>query len=91
MKEKIKKHVKKHKIFYSAIFILFCFSGLICAVNELQVTFTFANIYKLHNGVQLYSQNNVIDTPLFFYIGNIFLSIFGFNFFSYKLFAIVIF
>ena len=88
---KIKKHMQKHKIFYCAILILLCFSGIVFALKELQVTFTFSNVYKLHNGVQLYSQNNVIDTPLYFYLANIFLSIFGFNFFSYKIFAIIIF
>lgn len=88
---KDKKYSQKYKILCSAILILVCFSGLIVAVNELQVTFTFSNVYKLHNGIQLYSQNNVIDTPLYFYLANAFLSIFGFNFFSYKLFAIAIF
>lgn len=88
---KIKKHIQKHKIFYSAILILFCFSGIVFALKELQVTFTFSNIYKLHNGIQLYSQNNIIDTPLYFYLANAFLSMVGFNFFSYKIFAIIIF
>lgn len=94
MKEKIKEHIKKHKILYSAILLFFCFSGLILSFNTLGVSdelFTFANVFKLHNGVQLYSQNNVIDTPLFFYLANAFLSIFGVNFFSYKLFGMVIF
>ena len=87
----VKKYIQKYKVLFSAILILLCFAGLIVGVNELQVTFTFSNVYKLHNGIQLYSQNNVIDTPLYFYLANAFLSIFGFNFFSYKLFAIVIF
>ena len=91
MKENIKKHIKKHKILYGAILILFCFSGLVFAVHDLQVMHTFSNVYKLHNGIQLYSQNNVIDTPLFFYIANVFLSILGFNYFTYRLLTIVIF
>ena len=94
MKEKIKNHIKKHKIIYSALLILFCFSGLIISFNKIELTdelFTFANTYKLHNGVNLYSENNIIDTPLFFYIGNIFLSVLGANFFVYKIYGIVIF
>lgn len=94
MKEKIKEHLKKHEILYSAIFIFFCLCGLVFSNYDLQVTdelFTFANVFKLHNGIQLYSQNNVIDTPLFFYLANAFFSIFGLNFFAYKLFSIVIF
>ncbi|CDE10407.1 unknown [Clostridium sp. CAG:354] len=94
MKEKIKNHIKKHKIIYSALLILFCFSGLILSFNKIELTdelFTFANTYKLHNGISLYSENNVIDTPLFFYIGNIFLSVLGANFFAYKIYGIFIF
>ena len=94
MKEKIKEHIKKHKIIYSALLLLFCFSGVILSFNKLGVSdelFTFANVYKLHNGVQLYSQNNIIDTPLFFYLANAFLSVVGMNFFAYKLFAIILF
>ena len=94
MKEKIKKHIKKHEFLYSAIFILFCFSGFILGINNIGVTdeiFTFANAFKLYNGVELYSQNNVIDTPLFFYLVKAFFNIFGANFFVYKLFAILVF
>lgn len=94
MKEKIKNHIKKHKILYSALLILVCFSGLILSFNEIELTdelFTFANTYKLHNGISLYSENNIIDTPLFFYIGNLFFSVFGANFLVYKLYGIVIF
>ena len=94
MKKKIMEHIKKHKFIYSAILILFCFSGLVIAFYKLGVTdeiFTFANIYKLDNGVGLYSENNVIITPLYFYIGYAFLKIFGMNMFVYKLFGILIF
>ena len=92
--EKMKENVKKYKILYSAIFIFFCFSGLVLCNNQIGISdemFTFANVYKLLNGVQLYSQNNVIDTPLFFYLAKIFLNVFGANFFVYKIFAIIIF
>ena len=94
MKEKLKNHIKKHKILYSALLILFCFSGLVFYNNQIGISdemFTFANVYKLLNGVQLYSQNNVIDTPLFFYLAKIFLNIFGANFLVYKIFAVIIF
>lgn len=93
MKEKIKKHIKKHEMVYSAIFILLCFSGFVLSNNVIGISdemFTFANVFKLSNGVQLYSQNNVIDTPLFFYLGELFLNIFGANFLVYKIFAIII-
>lgn len=94
MKEKIKEHIKKHQVLYSALLILCCFFAQIFYCNSIDVSdelFTFANTYKLHNGINLYSQNNVIDTPLFFWIGNLFLSIFGDNFFVYKIYGIIIF
>ena len=94
MKEKIKEHIKKHKILYSAILIFLCFWGIEIIVSKLIVTdelFTFANVFKLHNGIQLYSQNNIIDTPLFFYLANVFLSIFGMNFFVYKVLGLIMF
>ena len=94
MKEKIKEHIKRHQFAYSALLILFCFFSQIFYCNRIETTdelFTFANTYKLHNGINLYSQNNVIDTPLFFWIGNLFLSIFGDNFFVYKIYGIIIF
>ena len=94
MKEKIKEHIKKHQVLYSALLILFCFFAQIFYYNRIEVTdelFTFANTYKLHNGINLYSQNNIIDTPLFFWIGNLFLKVFGNNFFVYKIYGIIIF
>ena len=94
MKEKIKEHIKKHQVLYSALLILFCFFAQIFYYNRIEVTdelFTFANTYKLYNGINLYSQNNVIDTPLFFWIGNLFLKVFGNNFFVYKIYGIIIF
>lgn len=94
MKVKIKEHIKRHQFSYSALLILFCFCGQIFYYNRIDVSdelFTFANTHKLHNGINLYSQNNVIDTPLFFWIGNLFLSIFGDNFFVYKIYGIIIF
>lgn len=94
MKEKIKEHIKRHQFAYSALLILCCFFAQIFYCNSIDVSdelFTFANTYKLHNGINLYSQNNVIDTPLFFWIGNLFLSIFGDNFFVYKIYGIIIF
>ena len=94
MKEKIKEYIKRHQFAYSALLILCCFFSQIFYCNSIDVSdelFTFANTYKLHNGINLYSQNNVIDTPLFFWIGNLFLSIFGDNFFVYKIYGIIIF
>lgn len=90
---KIKSFLKKHETMCVAIFLLFCISGLVFQFYKIVPTdelFTFANTFKLHNGIQLYSDNNVIDTPLFFYLANLFLSIFGMNFFAYKLLAIII-
>lgn len=47
----------------------------------------FSNIYKMTNGYTIYKDINVIITPLFFYLGEIFLKIFGKNLMVYKIYA----
>ena len=95
MKERVIGYLKRFNMIYSAIIIFLGFAGVEIIFNQLtsasDEVFTFCNIFKLHNGINLYSENNVITTPLFFYLGNIFLSLFGTNFFIYKLFGIFIF
>ena len=50
----------------------------------------FSNIYKMTNGYTIYKDMNVIITPLFFYLGEIFLKIFGKNLMIYRIYAISI-
>lgn len=50
----------------------------------------FSNVYKMANGFTIYKDINVIITPLFFYIGEIFLKLLGMNYFAFKIYAILI-
>lgn len=45
----------------------------------------FQNIFKMYNGFTIYKDSNVIVTPLFFYIENIFFHILEANFLTYRL------
>lgn len=47
----------------------------------------FSNIYKMTKGYIIYKDMNVIITPLFFYLGEIFLKMFGTNMMVYKIYA----
>ena len=51
---------------------------------------TFANTYKLYNGISLYNENNVIHMPLFFWTGSLVFKIFGANFLVYRIYHLVI-
>lgn len=44
----------------------------------------FQNIFKMYNGFTIYKDSNVIVTPIFFYIENIFFHILGANFLTYR-------
>lgn len=51
---------------------------------------TFANTYKLYSGISLYNENNVIVTPLFFWIGNVFFKVLGSTFLTYKIYNVIL-
>lgn len=94
MKEKIKKHISKHIFLYSAILIFFCIAGYGLGDTKLVLgdeMFNFANAFKLANGVKLYSENNVIITPLFFYGMSIIFKVFGSNVLIFKIINIITF
>lgn len=94
MKEKIKKHISKHSIIYGAILVFFCIAGYGMADRNLVLSdemFNFANIFKLYNGVELYSENNIIITPLYFYLVNFIFKLFGANMLIFKIINVIIF
>ena len=94
MKEKIKEHISKHSIIYGAILIFFCIAGYGMADINLTLSdemFNFANIFKLYNGVELYSENNIIVTPLYFYLVNFIFKLFGANMLVFKIINVIIF
>lgn len=50
----------------------------------------FQNLNKMYNGFEIYKDANVIVTPLFFYIGLIFVKLFGANLFVFRLYNCII-
>lgn len=50
----------------------------------------FNNTQKIVNGFTIYKDFNVVLTPLFYYIGSIFLIIFGSNYFAFRLYGLCI-
>ena len=50
----------------------------------------FANCYKIFNGYKIYEEINVIITPLFFYMAQIFFKIFGATMFSFRIYNVAI-
>lgn len=51
----------------------------------------FSNIYKMVNGYTIYKDTNVIITPLYFYIGEIFFKIVGANYLTCRILGALIF
>lgn len=90
----MKKILKKFKekdidifVFLLITITAIAFERTLSAYDEL---WNFSNTYKMTIGFKIYTDLNVIITPLFFYIGYIFLKLFGANFLSYTIYNIVI-
>lgn len=90
--EKVVKFVKKHDNILVAIILLII---MISDVYKFKTDnndelINFLNTYKMANGLIIYKDTNVIITPLFFYIGKIFLILFGQNFIVYRTYNLII-
>lgn len=76
------------------VFFIILFSIIGVSLNVFIISsdelWNFQNVYKLYNGFELYKDANVICTPLFFYIGNFILHLLGPNFFSFRIYNIII-
>lgn len=46
----------------------------------------FGNLYKLHLGFEIYNEVNIIQTPIFFWIGELFFKVFEANFLTYNIY-----
>lgn len=86
MNKKILKNI------IAGIFILLAFiaTSTIPYIQNGDELWTFSNTYKLYNGISLYNENNVIVTPLFFWIGNILFKLFSATFLTYKIYNLLI-
>lgn len=90
---KLVNNIKKHDVLIVVLLFAMLTSKIVLSIhfNITDELWNFANIYKMYNGAQIYTESNVIITPLFFYIGNIFLHILGANYLTFRFYGIVIF
>lgn len=86
--EKIKKH--DNLLLWIGIAIFSALSIFQVGISVGDELWNFQNIYKMVNGFTIYQDANVIITPIFFWIGEIVLKLFGANYFIYRLFDICI-
>ncbi len=84
--------VKKHDNIFVLILIAIAMLARVYNVqlSNIDESYNFLNSYKLANGLTIYKDNNVIITPLFFYISSIIIKIFGENIFVYRTFNLII-
>ena len=90
--EKAKEVIKKHENIFIIFFIIlmiigYCFNIYLGTGDEI---WNFQNIYKMLNGYKIYTDANVITTPLFHFIGYLFLRIFGQNILVFRIYNIFI-
>lgn len=74
--------------------IIFAIGFLIIFINTLEISdelWLFHHTYKISQGYTIYSDVNVIITPLFFYIGKLFLSILGNYMIVFRIYDLFIF
>lgn len=91
--KKIEKNFFKK---YSDIFVIALIFFIITGIS-IYVSFecddelwNFANTYKMAQGFTIYKDLNVIITPLFFYIGKVFLKLFGTNLLIFRIYNSII-
>lgn len=84
--------VKKHDNIFVLILIALAMLARVynVVISNTDEAYNFLNSYKLANGLTIYTDNNVIITPLFFYISSIFLKIFGENIFIFRTLNLII-
>ena len=79
-------------IFFLLLEVFFLASSIfLIPLSSYDESWVFANIYKIYNGNPIYITSNIIDTPIFFLIGNLFFHIFGDNILTLKIYNAVIF
>lgn len=86
--ERLKKHDNLIIVFIIAILLLGnCFNFYLKNSDE---AINFLNIYKMTKGLEIYKDTNVIITPLFFYIGELFFKIFDNNIFVFRVYNLIL-
>ena len=73
---------------YILLILISCFFYPNISCDEI---WNFQNIYKMYNGFIIYKDCNIIITPIFFVIGNLFFKIFSANLLTFKFYNLLIF
>ena len=73
---------------YILLILISCFFYTNLSCDEI---WNFQNIYKMYNGFIIYKDCNIIITPIFFVIGNLFFKIFSANLLTFKFYNLLIF
>lgn len=74
--------------------MIFAIGFLIIFINTLEISdelWLFHHTYKISQGYTIYSDVNVIITPIFFYIGKLFFLAFGSNMIIFRIYDLLIF
>ena len=84
--------VKKHDNIFVLILIALAMLASVynVGISNTDEMYNFLNSYKLANGLTIYTDNNVIITPLFFYISSIILKILGENVLVFRTLNLII-
>ena len=90
--KKVQEIIKKNENISIILFIIlmiigFCTDIYVCASDEI---WNFQNIYKMLNGYKIYINANVITTPLFHFVGYLFLKVFLQNILFFRIYNILI-
>lgn len=59
-------------------------------LNNTDELWNFSNIYKIYNGGVIYNDCNIIQTPIFFYMGLMFFKLFGANYLIFRIYNVFI-
>lgn len=78
-------------LFFIAIFTIALLNSLFTSFNPYDETWNFQSIFKMYQGGTLYVDNNVIDTPIFFVLGNLLFHIFGANLLIFRIYGAFLF
>ena len=86
------KIIKKYNIdIFVLIILLTSLASLLVLVKSGDELWNFANCYKISIGYKIYRDINVIVTPLFFYVAQLFFAIFGKTILAFRIYNIIIF
>jgi len=90
--KKVAEFIKKRDNLIVILILILLVSSKVynAKINNNDELINFLNIYKMANGMTIYKDTNVIITPLFFYIGQVFLKIFGTNLLIFRTYNLII-